>query len=871
MSISSQGLTTLETATRNGERVAVCEYLKVTWQPSGPAVVRYYGTAAFHEMVPFAGIGVEIDPRLLGSPFREYELQPDLRTQTIPLEFDDLDKEIGTKFRTYGSGITCELYLYYPLIREHVSMWFGQLQAPGVFGRKTVQATATNGHRSREQYIPRRMRPRHCPADFGGRFDSYERLNTNLCPYDRQLGGVQGLLNGAVPFTDCPRLTEADCTARFGHSRFYGGFNTDATATVSDGRSGYLAITKGNASTLKEPIRVVMGSKKVRGLQLLLWRREINASNPDRGFVATVWEVGEGPVRNIRNIKVKEKLIEQMHLSVRNGDRGQPAVANYNAGGQISNFSHTAHFSARYGWVNPLDITPADLLAEADVDGFREVPVFNATTSGPGLVGSYFADNDFLVPFATRIDSEINFPPGQNPPIEGIDYYGFSIRWTGKIKPRYSETYTFRGEFDNAMKLIINGVTVFDGTDYTQSPLTGTIALTADVEYNITIEFKQLDVQGYNPWHCVLKWQSASQALEVVPLTRLSNVGAANTFVRQWTNDRVWCLLAFYENQKFGLAYPLSRFDAAAWKAVSDWGLQQVTFSHTFPDGETRNYLHRRTRFDEIVEGRPVAEVVTDICRSGRISVPFQVDGKYSISEFGEANPGGVKAFYDSGDGRNISREQNGDTTLKLGWTPDDKLVNEITFMFEDSAFEHQERPITVDDPAQKLRAGRMLGFNNLQAVPMRFRAFGITTIEEAIKLAYGTLWFGQFDEGGTKNNLRATFITPLEHVLGLRRYQIITINSDLLAGFTLPDLPVVSAFRLLGMRKLESGVAEVTAQAYNSTAYTAFELFQKSVAVPNPSVPSPGPPPNPEPCRATLGTPIYDENGFLIVPILPC
>ncbi len=74
---------------------------------------------------------------------------------------------------------------------------------------------------------------------------------------------------------------------------------------------------------------------------------------------------------------------QQMHLDIRLGGRGQ-ARTSYAA--NVSNFSSTAHVMARYGWVNPNNITPSGLSAECDVDGFREVPVFQNIEAGNGLI-----------------------------------------------------------------------------------------------------------------------------------------------------------------------------------------------------------------------------------------------------------------------------------------------------------------------------------------------------------------------------------------------------------------------------------------------------------------------------------------------------
>jgi hypothetical protein len=151
------------------------------------------------------------------------------------------------------------------------------------------------------------------------------------------------------------------------------------------------------------------------------------------------------------------------------------------------------------------------------------------------------------------------------------------------------------------------------------------------------------------------------------------------------------------------------------------------------------------------------------------------------------------------------------------------------------------------------------------------------------VRLGYRILRFGEFDEGGTENNLRATFQTPFEQVLGLVRYDIIKITSALITGFLSPEAEQFEYFRILRLKKLANGRCEVTAQAYNHTAYTAFETVTNhtaytafesvTTALPNPNPdPDPDPVPDPNPCVITLGTPVYDAStGFLSIPIPSC
>ncbi len=684
MPIDSTKLTNLLARSEAGLRVAVCEYIRVDWDD---VTTNYYGAAAWNEVPPFNSIGLTIEPRLIASnrkdPFHQLELNPDLRTDSIKVTFEDIDKTITGLFQTYSSGVTVRFYLYYPDVDLHVGIWSGQLSAPDIYGWKQLTATATNGFRSRELTLGNRRRPRECTASvFGGKLPDTDAVRSSLCPYDKHLGGSVGnFKSGSTPYSDCPK-TETACVARLSNGGLYfGGFNTDATAVVTDGNSGYLAESKGNASALKEPIRIIFGKKVVKANQLLLWRREVNQGSPNNGFVRGVWEVGEGPMQSISNIRVNDQFVGQEHIWTRLGTRGQPR-GHYAA--NMSNFSGTAHYQGLLGPVNALNYSPSDLNSSCLAEGFAEVCVY---------------------------------------------------------------------------------------TD--DSPVTKT---------------------------------------------------------RIYSTNRVWCLLELYKNQKFGFGYAESKFTILDWMTEADFSEEGCSFTALFEDGEEVEYISQRSTLNVILEGRPSGEVIEDICRSGGISVPFEHEGEFTLRSFRTATSGELSAarvFTDTGESVNIIWD-NGQPMITLSQIPDNKVVNEVEVRFEESANNDNERPLIVDDPNQKLLAGRQLGPDYSLSVPKKFTAFGVTTLAEAVRVGYRFLRFGEFDSGGTDNNLRVQLTVPFEQALGIVRYEIIKVVSDLLDGHTIgygvrSETP--EYFRVTSLKKVAGNRCEITAQAYNHTSYTDFEV----------------------------------------------
>jgi len=136
-----------------------------------------------------------------------------------------------------------------------------------------------------------------------------------------------------------------------------------------------------------------------------------------------------------------------------------------------------------------------------------------------GLSGAYFAGKNFETLVLTRVDSTVNFTWPFEAPAAGVPANLFSVRWTGKVTPLHSETYTFTTSTDDGVRLWVNGVQLVNQwVDQGTTSYQGTIALTAGVAVDIRMEYYD------NEWGAVarLEWQSPSQARQIIPSDRLS-------------------------------------------------------------------------------------------------------------------------------------------------------------------------------------------------------------------------------------------------------------------------------------------------------------------------------------------------------------
>ena len=78
----------------------------------------------------------------------------------------------------------------------------------------------------------------------------------------------------------------------------------------------------------------------------------------------------------------------------------------------------------------------------------------------------------------------MDFNWGTGSPDPSIDGGYFSVRWTGFVEPRFSETYTFYIDEDEGARLWVNDQLLIDQWN-SIGQFNGTIALTGGVKYSL--------------------------------------------------------------------------------------------------------------------------------------------------------------------------------------------------------------------------------------------------------------------------------------------------------------------------------------------------------------------------------------------------
>jgi PA14 domain/Divergent InlB B-repeat domain/Carbohydrate binding module (family 35) len=147
--------------------------------------------------------------------------------------------------------------------------------------------------------------------------------------------------------------------------------------------------------------------------------------------------------------------------------------------------------------------------------------------AGTGLRGQYYNDGGVSYPLAnpftgtpvlTRTDATVDFVWGQGSPGAPVTINNFSAKWTGKVKPPVTGSYTFTVRGDDGVRLFISGTKVIDGwSDHGPTDFTYTTNLAAGTMYDIELHF----YENGGGAECKLQWSYPGQAKQAIPQGQL--------------------------------------------------------------------------------------------------------------------------------------------------------------------------------------------------------------------------------------------------------------------------------------------------------------------------------------------------------------
>lgn len=336
-----------------------------------------------------------------------------------------------------------------------------------------------------------------------------------------------------------------------------------------------------------------------------------------------------------------------------------------------------------------------------------------------------------------------------------------------------------------------------------------------------------------------------------------------NTFAYEYTKSRIWQIAKMLTAKIWGYGLDYDRLSIASLlecEAIEDYV--------EFTDDESSVWGYYRGESNVELLERTTQQQIEDMCWAGRLSKPFLFNGEIHIiplKPLTQTELDDAPVFTDTGVNRNIIVQEksiNGASaevsTLKRSKLSDEDLPNRIDATFDDKDKEWKNVPgVPVQDYTQQLKAGAVLGDTTRRKITKKYNYLGVTDKNEQVALSHHLLFFGEFEEGGTLNNLEISFDVFFIDAFELHEFKVIKVESAQLTRYGF------DYFRIKKIEEKSNLHITVTAQAYNRTELDNFEVSA------TPPVEPPIEPPIELPCFLTFGAITYEE-GMLTVPI-PC
>ena len=175
-----------------------------------------------------------------------------------------------------------------------------------------------------------------------------------------------------------------------------------------------------------------------------------------------------------------------------------------------------------------------DLAARTNITAAGTRTPFEYTCVGNGLLGEYFAGEDFAgKKVGERVDPYIEFNWRKDPPFPEIELgTAYSVRWTGRLKADHSERYTFdvfKGweHNRNPVRIWLDGKLLANestGGAAVESGAFGTVELQAGKVYDLKVELS-ITRPRYSQYADIyaLRWSSLSTPRQTIPQSNLGH------------------------------------------------------------------------------------------------------------------------------------------------------------------------------------------------------------------------------------------------------------------------------------------------------------------------------------------------------------
>lgn len=299
--------------------------------------------------------------------------------EEVDLQFQDFDGAFGDLLYAEGEGVKVEFFYWFPQAELLLPVWEGRLQLEDETDGRTLPVKVAQGFMAADRLLPSGGHYQECQSPFPPAvpFTTQAEIDQHSCNYNLHIGGGIGIENPATsePFTFCPRRVIQDCIDRGIDPLRHQSHRTVRITVLNQQTQGpnLFSTSNSNATFLKEPPRVVMGTRRVYGLKVLDFRRDLNNNNPDHGWFAAIYEGGYGPVGSISGAVIGGQSVIGMHYHQKLGEFGQTSVAS-----DLTTHGYSGIWLLRYnlGWVNPAEIDPSSIDAHCLTTGQSKIRTY---------------------------------------------------------------------------------------------------------------------------------------------------------------------------------------------------------------------------------------------------------------------------------------------------------------------------------------------------------------------------------------------------------------------------------------------------------------------------------------------------------------
>ncbi len=183
---------------------------------------------------------------------------------------------------------------------------------------------------------------------------------------------------------------------------------------------------------------------------------------------------------------------------------------------RVEYFDNVGNARVRLLWSGPgfiKSVIPRSQLHPASPPDLPEAKL----VASNGLLATYFKSRFFFGDAVVRMDPMVNFA-WTNSPAGDVAAEDYSVRWTGQLETKHSETYTFHVESDEGVRLWVNGKSLINELfAVPRGELTASLALEAGKRYELRLE--TMNRQG----GCTARlfWSSPSTPKAVIPSSQL--------------------------------------------------------------------------------------------------------------------------------------------------------------------------------------------------------------------------------------------------------------------------------------------------------------------------------------------------------------